>query len=227
MSADALEARLGHTFADRGLYARSLTHPSAAHEEDGSRGNERLEFLGDAVLDLIISRVLFERHPDWHEGMLTRARARLVNKDSLAARAREIDLGAAIRLGKTEHQSRGHEKDSVLANAFEAVVGAFYLDAGLDRVSEFVTAHFAALLEESDVAAADPKTAFQEWSHAHENATPRYTMLEDRGDEGGDERFRVAVEVLGDVRAEGVGRTKRAAERVAAATALANAEGSQ
>jgi len=220
---EALEARLGHVFADRSLFERALTHPSASYEQDGSRGNERLEFLGDAVLDLVIGQILFERHPEWQEGDLTRARARLVNRDSLAVQARALELGRAIRLGRTEQQSSGHEKDSVLANAFEAVVGAFYLDAGIDAVAAWVERQFSDALGDAAVAEADPKTALQEWTHAHEGETPRYVLIEDSGEEGGERRFRVAVAVAGDQRGVGVGRTKRAAESVAAAAALAAA----
>ena len=218
-----LEERLEHEFADAVLLETALTHPSAAYEEDGSRGNERLEYLGDAVLDLVIGRILFERHPDWHEGKLTRARAALVNKDSLAARARELDLGAEVRLGRTEQLSHGEEKDSVLANCFEAVMGALYLDAGIEATSRLAERLFAAALDDEDVLARDPKTAFQEWAHARLGVTPRYVVIEDNRLEDSEERFTVSVLAQGQAWGRGRGRSKRVAERAAAAAALERA----
>ncbi len=220
-----LEAALGHRFTDRALLEKALTHPSAAFERDGSRGNERLEFLGDAVLDLVVARLLFERHPGWEEGELTRARAAMVNKTALADRARRLDLGAHLRLGRTEELGGGADKDRVLANGLEAVLGAVYLDGGIDPIFAWVREHFEeALRGKGEVLDRDPKTAFQEWAHAELQKTPGYRTLEDSGVEDADDRFTVAVEVAGERYGVGTGRSKRVAERAAAAAALAQVE---
>lgn len=222
---EALWRALGHRFADRSVLELALTHPSAAFERDGSRGNERLEFLGDAVLDLLVARMLFETHPSWSEGDLTRARAALVNTRSLAARARALDLPAYLVLGKTEQRSGGAGKERVLANLLEAVLGALYLDGGLAAVEGLVRRVFPeALAADLPVPRPDPKTRFQEWAHAELRETPRYETLADSGEEEAEDRFRVAVQVGGRRHGTGVGRTKRAAERAAAAAALAALE---
>jgi ribonuclease-3 len=220
-----LEQALGHGFGEPALLVRALTHASAAHERDGSRGNERLEFLGDAVLDLVLSRALFEAHPDWTEGRLSRTRAALVNAEALAARARELGLGDYVRLGRTEVQSGGHEKGRILANVLEAVVAALYLDAGLEPVWRLARRLFPEAFDPAAAAPArDPKTRLNEWAHATAGAPPRYQRLDDRGEERGAERFEVEVRVAGEVLGRGVGSTWRAAEREAARAALARAE---
>jgi ribonuclease-3 len=217
----ALEAGLGHRFADPSLLEAALAHPSYAHELDGSRGNERLEFLGDAVLDLAVARLLFEAHPTWSEGDLTRARASVVNTRSLARRARELDLGAHARLGRTERKTGGAEKERILANVFEALVAALYLDGGVEPVLALARHLFADLLVSgAGPLAADPKTRFQEWSHAERSATPRYVAVSDSGVENDERRFEVEVRLAGEVWGRGCGRTKRAAERAAAEDAL-------
>ena len=218
-AASGLEEALGYAFADRTLAATALAHPSYAHEVDGSRGNERLEFLGDAVLDLIVAEILYALHPQWAEGDLTRARAALVNKESLAERARELDLGSRVRLGRTEQRTRGGEKDSVLANCFEAVIGAVYLDGGLSAVTPLVRQFFGEALADGE-AQRDAKTAFQEWAHAEFRVTPSYRLVDDNHVEDDDERFTVEVRIRGEAWGTGVGRTKRAAERCAATAAL-------
>ena len=219
----SLEARLGHMFRDPSLLETALQHPSFAHEQDGTRGNERLEFLGDAVIDLAAAQLLFEAHPTWEEGHLSRARAALVNTSALARHARDLDVPAHVRLGRTERKA-GTEKDSILANVFEAVIGAVYLDAGLAPVVALARVLFApALAPDSDAFAADPKTRFQEWTHAELRKTPRYVSIEDTGVENDDARFTVEARIEGEVWGRGCGRTKRAAERAAAETALERA----
>jgi ribonuclease-3 len=215
-----LELNLGHRFRDRALLERALQHPSYAHEHDGSRGNERLEFLGDAVLSLTAARLLFEAHPGWEEGHLSRARAALVNTVALADHARGLAMPAHARLGRTERRG-GADKDRVLANVFEAVVGALYLDAGLAPVLALARRLFAdALAPDSDAFAADPKTRLQEWAHAELGSTPRYAVVTDTGIENDARRFAVEVRIDGRVRGRGSGRTKRAGERAAAEEAL-------
>lgn len=216
----------GYVFRDASLAELALAHPSFAHELDGTRGNERLEYLGDAVLDLVIARFLFDLHPDWSEGKLTRARASLVNQESLAKRALALGLDALIRLGRTEQRTGGEQKQSVLANCFEAVVGAVYLDGGIDRVEPLVREWFGSALEDA-AAPRDAKTAFQEWAHAELRATPHYRLVSDSGVDDDDARF--CVEVLVDEKTwgAGVGRTKRAAEQAAAAAAIEGCPSSQ
>jgi len=215
----SLEEALGYRFADPRLLEHALTHPSRSREEDGSRGNERLEFLGDAVLDVAVAHALFESHPDWAEGDLTRARAGLVNTRALALRARALELGEYARLGRTEQKGGGARKDSVLANVFEAVLAAVYLDGGLDAARALVERLFADDLATPSLER-DPKTHFQEWAHAQLRMTPHYEAVGDSGDEEDPERFTAAVRVGDAEHGRGSGRTKREAERAAAREAL-------
>ena len=217
---DTLERVTGHRFRQRSLASIALAHPSYAHEVDGTRGNERLEFLGDAVLDLVVARTLFERRPEWAEGQLTRVRASLVNRRSLAERARALGLRDLVKLGKTERHTDGADKDSILANCFEAVVGALYLDGGLECVEPLVERCFADALDRDHVPR-DAKTAFQEWAHSEHRLTPSYRTIEDTGVDDDEDRFTVEVVVGEDCWGRGVGRTKRAAEMAAATAALA------
>jgi len=228
MTAAEVEARLcaaiAYEFAEGELLELSLAHPSFSHEDDGGSGNERLEFLGDAVLDLVVAQLLYEAHPEWDEGDLTRTRAGLVNQRSLAERARALGLGEFIRLGRTEQQSGGSEKDSILANCFEAVVGAIYLDGGLSPVIDFVRRVYGAALERGAARQRrDVKTEFQEWAHARLQQTPSYQTVSDTGSDGDLQRFQVQVLLGSEVWGEGAGRSKRIAEQVAAAAALAKA----
>ncbi len=217
----ALERSLGHAFRDPGLLESALSHPSWSHEVDGTRGNERLEFLGDAVLDLVVAGLLFEAQPGWSEGDLTRARASLVNTVSLARLARELSLGDSVRLGRTERKTGGADKDTILANVLEALVGAAYLDGGLEAVASVGSRLCAPMLERgARPLLPDPKTRFQEWAHASLRATPRYAVVDDSGLENDADRFRVEVRVGAEIWGEGRGRTKRAAERAAAEDAL-------
>ncbi len=215
---DAVVRATGHTFGDRRLVEAALSHASFAHENDGSRGNERLEFLGDAVLDLVVADILYAAHPDWDEGELTRTRAGMVNQSALATRARALGLSRWIQLGRTERRSGGSEKDSILANCFEALIGALFLDAGLTPVMEFVRGEFAEGLKSGAVR--DPKTEFQEWAHARLSKTPRYQTVRDSGTDDDEQRFRVDVSIEEQTWGRGIGRTKRAAEREAAVAAL-------
>lgn len=225
MSTDAaalasLEDAIGHRFRDPALLTLALTHPSYAHERDRSRGNERLEFLGDAVLDLAVAEALYATHADWEEGLLTRVRSSLVNAKTLAARARSLGLGEHLLLGRTELRAGGAEKESILACALEAVIGALYLDGGLVPAKVWIGSLFAEALAAVEPPPADPKTRFQEWAHATLHATPSYMTLLDSGAENSDDRFTVELRVAGRRYARGCGRTKRAAERSAAEIAL-------
>jgi ribonuclease-3 len=220
-SAPSIHAALGYEFADRALLDLALTHTSYSHENDGGRGNERLEFLGDAVLDLVVSQILYAVHPEWDEGDLTRTRAGLVNQRSLAEQARNLELGRFVKLGRTEMRSGGCEKDSILANCFEALVGAIYLDGGPAPVEEFVRRVYgSALAREAVRQRRDVKTEFQEWAHARFQQTPSYETVGDSGVDGDDARFAVEVSIGAEVWGRGVGRSKRLAEGTAAAEAL-------
>ena len=221
----ALEQLLGHRFSDPDLLETALTHPSRAHEIDGTDHNERLEFLGDAVLDLVVARSLYDAQPGWSEGDLTLARAALVNTRELAARSRALGLQHHVRLGRTELRTGGFDKDSILGNLFEAIVAALYLDGGLVPVTRLVRRSFedqlasaAATLER------DAKTRFQEWAHAHFKQTPTYRALADSGDDADAARFTVEVSVGGEAFGRGVARTKRQAEQQAAQRALVHAD---
>ena len=214
----ALEKALAHRFTRPDLLETALLHASLAHELGQGRGNERLEFLGDAVVDLVVAELLYETHPDWNEGELTRGRSGLVNREALAECGRSLALGSFIRLGRTEQQSGGQEKDTILADCFEAVVGAVYLDAGLLPVERLI----ARLLGDAIAggAARDPKTEIQEWAHAERRETPHYHTLGDSGGDDDDERFTVEVRIGEEILGRGVGRSKRLAERRAAQEAL-------
>ena len=216
-----LEARLKHRFSNRELLFQALTHRSYAVERHDSTDNERLEFLGDAVLDLLVGELLFLRFPDAPEGDLTKMRASLVNEGSLAARAREIGLDGFIRLGRGEEKTQGRSKPSILANVFEAVLGAIYLDGGLEAARSFLEALFSPLLEgdfsrEFDM---DYKTRLQEFTQARFREAPRYVVEETSGP-AHHRLFHVAVHLRGKALARGSGRSKKEAERSAAREAL-------
>lgn len=214
------EATVGHVFATPGLLIQALTHTSATNET-GQPSNERLEFLGDAVLDLVVAQWLYSAFPDASEGTLSKLRARVVNEAALAARARAIGLGPHLVLGRGEDRDGGREKDMVLADALEAVLGAAYLDAGLTAAAALVDAWFGGELAALSLAhARDPKSALQEWVQRHFRATPTYALVSQAGPVHA-RVFVVAVSWQGTVRGTGQGATKKAAEMAAAAQALA------
>jgi len=218
---DEVEELIGHRFADRTLLERALTHASRAHEDgDLGRGNERLEFLGDAVLDLAVSEILFEAHPEADEGLLSRARARAVNEKALAACTRGLGLHRALRLSRGEQRSGGCDKPSIQANVFEAVLGALYLDAGLEPVRVLVRRELGASLSaDLQDLLADPKTRLQELLQARGEPPPRYEATSERGPDHAKE-FEVCVHAGDRVLGTGVGRSKREAEQNAARVAL-------
>lgn len=219
-SEGTFEEAIGYRFRDGALAELALAHPSFSHEADGTRGNERLEFLGDAVLDLAIGELLFHSHPDWREGELTRSRAALVNQRSLADMARRLGLDRFVKLGRTEQRTAGERKNSVLANCFEAVVGAIYLDGGLAPVTEWVARVFGEAVTSSGKAPRrDAKTLFQEWAHARFRTTPTYRTIRDSGADGDEERFSVEVLIGKEIWGTGTGRSKRSAESRAASAA--------
>jgi len=222
----SLDEVLGYAFRDPELARTALAHPSWANEVDGSGGNERLEFLGDAVLDLVIAHELYAAHPEWAEGELTRARAALVNQHALAEVARSLGLGRLVLLGRTERRSGGEDKDRVLANCLEALIGAVFLDGGFESAAALLRRIFAPAIEAGGAGGArDPKTAFQEWTHAKFRTTPSYATVADSGTDDDAQRFTVEVRIDGETWGRGSGRSKRSAERGAAQAALARRDG--
>jgi ribonuclease III len=177
MSAADLPSALGHAFRDPALLRQALTHRSASAVH-----NERLEFVGDAVLGCVIAAEVFARLPDRAEGDLSRIRAHLVNEESLAARAAALDLGASLHLGNGERRSGGASRPSILADAFEAVVGAVFVDAGFDAARDLVLRAYGPLLDDLDgQASKDAKTALQEWLQGRRRALPTYRVVTSEG----------------------------------------------
>ena len=203
-------------FQDEALLQRALTHRSA-----GSPHNERLEFLGDALLGTIAAEALFRHWPSADEGLLTRARAELVRESTLAEVARSFDLGARIVLGSGELKSGGHRRDSILSDALEAVVAAVYLDQGLDACRAFVLTWMEPLLSMlPKKLEKDPKTRLQEWLQGRRLPRPEYRLLEASGEDHA-QRFRVVCELAEPaLSAEGEAGSRRAAEQRAAAELL-------
>ena len=214
---EALLRLLQYRFREPSLLALALTHRSR-----GSNNNERLEFLGDSVLNLIISALLYERFPDLSEGDLTRLRASLVNKPSLAALARELSLGQHLQLGEGELRSGGFDRDSILADALEAVFGAIYLDGGVDEARRVIASRYRDSLERLDPRAVpkDPKTRLQEYLQKRSLPTPDYVVTQVSGD-AHNQRFVVEcrTEALDEL-VRGEGNSRRLAEQQAAALAL-------
>ncbi|MBX3704044.1 MAG: ribonuclease III [Steroidobacteraceae bacterium] len=212
-----LEERLGCTLADPALLARALTHRSA-----GSENNERLEYLGDAVLSFVVAELLYQRFPEASEGELSRYRAALVSGEALAATAAGVGLGEHLRLGEGELKSGGQRRATILADALEALFGAIYVDRGLAAVREAASRLFDGPMAALPAAGLlkDPKTRLQEWLQGRGLPLPAYTVLDVSG-EPHEQRFRVCCDVadLG-VRAEAEGSSRRRAEQEAAQRVL-------
>lgn len=215
-------ARLGYTFNDLDLLAEALTHRSYLNENKTARAhNERLEFLGDAVLELAVTHFLFERFPTKPEGELTAFRASLVNTFSLADSAEEIGLNDMLLLSKGEARDTGRARQIILANAFEAVLGAIYLDQGYDAAESFVMKHLAPKIDEVIAKRAwqDAKSRFQELAQEKRNVTPTYRTVREDGPDH-DKQFTVGVYLGKERAAEGEGKSKQEAEQAAAQAAL-------
>ncbi len=216
-------ASLGHGFADPSLLDAALCHSSYVHEhaEDGPPANERLEYLGDAVLELCVTRLLYFRFPEASEGELSKARSGLVNESRLASLARSLGLGGFLLLGRGEELQNGRDKPSLLADALEATLAAVYLDAGLEAADAIVQRLFGPLAARAIQRATekDYKTRVQELVQDALHVTPRYQLLESSGPDH-DKTFRVAILLEGEPLTEGVGKSKKEAEQQAAREGL-------
>jgi ribonuclease-3 len=219
--ATALETRIGYRFTDAALLECALTHISALKGVRNRAGSyQRLEFLGDHVLGLVISDMLFRAYPKADEGELSRRLADLVRKETCAEIARTIDLGAAIRVGSSEANAGARKRPAILADICEAVIGAAYLDGGYKAAEELVDRLWQARMRATAQPLRDPKTVLQEWAQARGLPTPAYREVARSGPDHSPE-FRVAVLLPNFAPAEGMGRSKRVAEQAAAAAMLA------
>lgn len=218
MTPTRLEQAIGHVFAARELLQTALTHRSHSTPH-----NERLEFVGDSVLNCVIALELYRRFPELPEGDLSRLRANLVRQESLHPVAQRLRLGEQLRLGEGELRSGGHQRPSILADALEAVFGAVHLDAGFDAAAAVIAALFREQLDAIVPGAQikDPKTRLQEYLQARRQALPKYVLLDTLGAAHA-QNFRVACDLPGlGLRTEGCGSSRRAAEQMAAEQALA------
>ena len=222
-----LERRINYHFRDLGLLEHALTHRSRAHE-DASGGvidNESLEFLGDAVLGFAIADMLFSRFPTHDEGYKSKVKAGIVSAASLARLAENIELGRYVLLGRGEEKTGGRHKHAILADGFEALIAAIYLDGGIDAAREFIGSCFGPLIAAGGDHAADAvftedwKSALQEWLQANGHGLPQYRLAAAEGPDHR-KRFDVEVVVAGEVRGRAVGRSKKDAEQQAAREAL-------
>ena len=217
MTAQSVARKLGHTFVDQALFRTALTHRSF-----GVPNNERLEFLGDGILDFVIADALYHRFPELPEGDLSRLRANLVRQETLHQLALAVDVGECLRLGEGELKSGGARRPSILADALEALFGAIYLDAGFTAAQTVIGRLYAPLLDELKPGQfqKDAKTRLQEWLQGKKKALPRYQMIEATG-AAHEQRFEVACEIDSpSLRTVGHGSSRRIAEQVAAELAL-------
>jgi ribonuclease-3 len=219
-AAAAIESRIGHVFQDPLLLATAFTHVSALRSS-GSRTDsyQRLEFLGDHVLGLVVSDMLYRAFPKADEGELSKRLAELVRKESCAEVAQALGLLEGIKLGAVGAGAGARLRKTVLGDICEAVIGAVYLDGGYDAAAQFVERNWLERMRKPARPLRDPKTMLQEWAQAQGLPTPLYREVERTGPDH-DPRFRVAVELPGLVPAEGIGSSKRAAEKEAASAML-------
>jgi ribonuclease-3 len=212
-----LYRELGYQFSEESLVKQALTHRSAANPN-----NERLEFLGDAILGFVVADELYLTFPDANEGQLSRLRARLVKKESLAAIARKLNLGSYLNLGAGELRTGGQSRDSILADALEALFAATYLDSGYQSAREVILKLYRKRIEEltPEMQGKDPKTRLQEYLQARKNPLPSYTIVAVSGEQH-DQHFEVACQVVElNLLSHGLGGSRRKAEQKAAANLL-------
>ena len=217
-----LQARIGYQFSDTDLLALALSHRSV-----GRNNNERLEFLGDSILNHVIAEALYQRFDEVREGELSRLRASLVKGETLAAVAREIELGDYLRLGSGERKSGGHRRESILADALEAVAGAVLLDGGFEACRAMLLELFSVRLQDlgGRLGSKDPKTELQEYLQGRGLPLPTYSLLKVSGQDH-DQSFTCACELVRpSLRSQGQGNSRRRAEQAAAGAALAELKG--
>ncbi len=215
----ALHLILGYTFTNPTLLQLALTHRSAQRAA-GEDQNEKLEFLGDAVLGLVMSDLLFRQFPQYREGDLSKRRASLVNAEVLARKAQALSLGDWLRMGRGEERSGGREKPSILAAAYEAVLGAIYLDGGFPPATRLIAKHFAADLQATEqMVAFDSKTRLQEITQKVFKQTPSYEVIMVNGPDH-EKRFVSQVSIAGEIYGRGEGRSKKRAHQAAASQTL-------
>ena len=221
---ESLEIILGYSFKNRELLEQALTHPSLSYETQRACGdNQRLEFLGDAVLQLIITHDLFDRFHDFTEGALTKLRSRMVSRSALTHYAKEINLGSHLRMGKGEESSGGRSRPSTLADAFEALIAAIYLDSNYDQARAIVLSLLEkelALISAQPVEI-NPKGQLQELLQAKSSASPNYRIISQEGPDHA-KRFEANVEWCGEILGVGSGQSKKEAEIAAALVALSH-----
>jgi ribonuclease III len=219
---EELQKQIGYLFRDIRLLQLALTHPSVAHEQSTpSQTNQRLEFLGDAVLQLVLTHELFDKYPEFDEGPLTKARAKLVNRRSLSERARQLEVGRNLLLSRGEELHGGRERQSALADAFEAILGAIFLDGGYESAREFVLRQFRSAFSELSVPPTleNPKGELQELLQSVSPEAPRYHVISTSGPDH-DRVFECTVHHGGVELARGQGKSKKEAESQAALAAL-------
>ncbi|MCI8869567.1 MAG: ribonuclease III [Lawsonibacter sp.] len=222
-----LEEKLGYTFQDPGLLENALTHSSCANESRGRlQSNERLEFLGDSILGMVVAEHLYRNHPDLPEGELTRTRAALVCEESLVEAARELGLGDYLKLGRGEEAGGGRRRPSIQADAVEAVLAAVYLDGGIGSARKIIRRFVLSREVAGLTAGRDYKTALQELVQRESGQVLKYRLTGEAGPDH-DKRFFVEVELNGSPVGSGQGRSKKEAEQMAAHAAIRTLEPKQ
>ena len=217
---ERLEEKIGYCYKKKELLQQALTHSSFANEQkiNKSKDYERLEFLGDAVLELVSSEFLFHNNPDLSEGKLTRLRASMVCEPSLAFCARDLELHEYIRLGKGEEMTGGHHRDSIISDVMEAVIGSLYLDGGFQTAHDFIHRFILSDLE-NKILFYDAKTVLQEMIQETPQGSLNYRLIKEEGPDH-DKSFMVEAYINGKPVSQGIGRTKKAAEQQAAYEAI-------
>lgn len=209
-------------FINQELFEKAFTHRSFLNEtKSKEESNERLEFLGDSILSFVTSNYFYKKYPDFNEGVLTNLRSQLVNTKSLAETAQELGFGSLLKLSKGEEESQGRQNQSLLADSFEAFIGALFLDQGLEAATAFIT---TTLLPKGEAIVAnkdfkDPKSLFQEYVQGHNHASPNYKVLFEEGPSHA-KTFTVGVFVKNELQGQGIGKSKQEAEENAAKQAL-------
>ena len=220
-----LEEKLGYEFRDPALLENALTHSSCANESRGRlQSNERLEFLGDSILGMVVADHLYRNHPDLPEGELTRTRAALVCEDSLVEEAEALRLGEYLHLGKGEEAGGGRKRPSIQADAVEAVLAAVYLDGGIGSARKIVQQYILCREVEGLTSPRDYKTALQELVQRESGQVLKYRLTGEEGPDH-DKRFFVEVDLNGEVAGRGKGHSKKEAEQMAAKAAIAKLKG--